>query len=181
MFGFQDHRHAVVKLRAQLGLQYRFPCAGMVNCSPPPALARRGRTILFRRRPHRRREAWPPEVGFAVDSPLEEGVSCELVSEMPKFPASRCSSRPPSATIGSKSIAEFNGLRSNSLLIGTGNLIRPCRELFRAIREFFRLIRESRAGRDFTAPEPGVFAEHSRAPRDAFRSHLVLDISVYQL
>src|ERR1700719_3064037 len=72
MFGFQDHRHAVVKLRAQLGLQYRFPCAGMVNCSPPPALARRGRTILFRRRPHRRREAWPPEVGFAVDSPLEE-------------------------------------------------------------------------------------------------------------
>src|SRR6202030_1780278 len=43
-----------------------------VNCSPPPALARRGRTILFRRRPHRRREAWPPEVGCAVDSPLEE-------------------------------------------------------------------------------------------------------------
>src|ERR1700731_4471545 len=52
-----------------------------------------------------------------------------------------CSSRPPSATIGSKSIAEFNGLRSNSLRIGTGNLIRPCRELIRAIREFFCLIR----------------------------------------
>jgi|HubBroStandDraft_4_1064222.scaffolds.fasta_scaffold161416_2 hypothetical protein len=62
-----------------------------------------------------------------------------------------CSSRPPSATIGSISIAEFNGLRPNSLRIGTGNLIRPCRELIRAIREFFRLIRESRAGRDFTA------------------------------
>src|ERR1700731_1887968 len=54
-----------------------------------------------------------------------------------------CSSRPPSATIGSESIAEFNGLRHNSLRIGTGNLIRPCRELNRAIREFFRLIRES--------------------------------------
>jgi hypothetical protein len=37
----------------------------------------------------------------------------------------------------------------NSLRIGTGNLIRPCRELIRAIREFFRLIRESRAGGDF--------------------------------
>ena len=33
------------------------------------------------------------------------------------------------------------GLRSNSLRIGTGNLIRPCRELIRAIREFFCLIR----------------------------------------
>src|SRR5580693_5019494 len=43
-----------------------------------------------------------------------------------------------------------NSLRSNSLRIGTGNLIRLCRELIRAIREFFPLIRESRAGRDFT-------------------------------
>jgi hypothetical protein len=93
---------------------------------------------------------------FAVDSLLEEAVSSEPVSEA-KFPASwentgnfvRLGLRV--RLIGSKSIAEFNGLRSNSLLIGTGNLIRPCRELIRAIREFFRLIRESRAGRDFTA------------------------------
>ena len=31
----------------------------------------------------------PPKVRFAVDSPLEGGVSCELVSENAKFPASR--------------------------------------------------------------------------------------------
>jgi hypothetical protein len=71
----KDRRRGSGRLREAVEivrkLQDRFPCAGMVNCSPPPALARRGRTILFRRRPHRRREAWPPEVGFAVDSPLE--------------------------------------------------------------------------------------------------------------
>ena len=78
-------------------------------------------------------------------------VGCRLVALNTVVVREFCSSRPPSATIGSKSIAEFNGLRPNSLRIGTGNLIRPCRELIRAIREFFRLIRESRAGRDFTA------------------------------
>ena len=93
--------------------------------------------------------------GSHRDSALEE-ASLERTRPA-KFPASWekyrefCSSRPPSATIGSKSIAEFNGLRPNSLRIGTGNLIRPCRELIRAIREFFRLIRESGADRDFTA------------------------------
>ena len=33
--------------------------------------------------------AHPEEVRFAADSPLEGGVSCELVSENAKFPASR--------------------------------------------------------------------------------------------
>ena len=45
----------------------------------------------------------------------------------------------------------FNGLRHNSLRIGTGNLLRPCRELNQVIREFICQIRESRAGRHFTA------------------------------
>ena len=31
----------------------------------------------------------PPKARFAPDSPLEGGVSCELVSENAKFPASR--------------------------------------------------------------------------------------------
>src|ERR1700730_11015362 len=73
---------------------------------------------------------------------------------MPKFREKYrefCSPGPPSATIGSESSAKFNGLRRNSLRIGTGNLFRPSRELIRAIRELNRLIRESRAGRDFTA------------------------------
>ena len=34
-------------------------------------------------------------------------------------------------------------LRANSLRIGTGNFVRPCRELNQAIREFIRLIREA--------------------------------------
>ena len=34
-------------------------------------------------------EIYIEEVRFARDSPLEEGVMCELVSESPKFPASR--------------------------------------------------------------------------------------------
>src|SRR6202043_53572 len=74
------------------------------------------------------------EVRFAADSPLEEGVLSELVSE-PKFPASwentgnfvRRGLRV--RTTGSKSSIKFNGLRANSLRIGTGNLFRPSREL----------------------------------------------------
>ena len=54
-----------------------------------------------------------------------------------------CSSGPPSATTGSESSIKFNGLRANSLRIGTGNLFRPSRELNRVIRELIRLIRES--------------------------------------
>ena len=49
----------------------------------------------------------------------------------------RSSSGPSRAAIGSECRAKYNSLRSNSLRIGTGNLIRPCRELIRAIREFF--------------------------------------------
>src|SRR5689334_21830079 len=60
-------------------------------------------------------------------------------------------------------MTEFNGLRSNSLRIETGNLFRPCRELNRAIREFIRLIRESRAGalslRRKPASEPSLHYE----------------------
>jgi hypothetical protein len=37
------------------------------------------------------------------------------------------------------------------IIIGTGNLFRPSRELNQIIREVIRLIRESRAGRDLTA------------------------------
>src|ERR1700730_888443 len=49
----------------------------------------------------------------------------------------------PCATTGSESSIKFNGLRANSLRIGTGNLFRPSRELNRVIRELIRLIRES--------------------------------------
>src|SRR5207237_6109500 len=98
-----------------------------------------------------------PSDQFARDSPLEEAVSSELVSEAPKF----CSSGPPSAAVGSQSSKQFNGLRRNFLRIGTGNLFRPSRELNRAIREFIRLIRESRAGRHFTSTLNRV-SEHSR-------------------
>ena len=43
-------------------------------------------------------------------------------------------------------------LRANSLRIGTGNFVRPCRELNQAIREFIRLIREAPAGPALPAP-----------------------------
>jgi hypothetical protein len=82
----------------------------------------------------------------AASKPVMNSATARMIAREVEFVTDS-----PLETIGSKSIAEFNGLRPNSLRIGTGNLIRPCRELIRAIREFFRLIRESGAGRDFTA------------------------------
>jgi hypothetical protein len=41
---------------------------------------------ILRRRPF---SEISEEIRFAMDSPLEGGVSCELVSENAKFPASR--------------------------------------------------------------------------------------------
>ncbi len=98
-----------------------------------------------------------PKMTFATDSALEEGVTSEPVSWMAKFPASWENTGnfarldPRVRTIGSESRIEFNGLRPNSLRIGTGNLFPPSRELNQVTREFIRLIRESRAGRHFTA------------------------------
>ncbi|HJY52150.1 MAG TPA: hypothetical protein VJ349_26425, partial [Stellaceae bacterium] len=40
---------------------------------------------------------------------------------------------------------QISSLRVNSLRIGTGNFLRPCRELNQAIREISALIRESRS------------------------------------
>jgi hypothetical protein len=67
--------------------------------------------------------------GFAQDSSLEGGVSCELVSEMHLG--------------GSKKAHEISFVRANSLRTLTGNFLRPCRELNRAIREVSAEIRES--------------------------------------
>src|SRR5215471_14720795 len=82
------------------------------------------------------------------DSPLEGRVTSELVSEIPKFPASwektgnydRLGLASPlrDAKYGSRS----NELRRNSLRIGTGNFLRRNRELNRAIRECSTLISE---------------------------------------
>jgi len=92
-----------------------------------------------------------PRSEFAPDSPLEEAVLSELVSE-PKFPASWEYTRnfvrgsPPRPASGLNSGNNINALEGNSLRIRTGNLIRSNRELNRPIREIFTLIKESRAG-----------------------------------
>jgi hypothetical protein len=74
---------------------------------------------------------------------------CELVSESPKFPASKGRNRefspfglakPPT---DAKYRSRSNDLRGNSLRIGTGNFLRPNRELNQRIREFSSQIRES--------------------------------------
>ena len=84
-----------------------------------------------------------------ADSPLEEGVSSELVSE-PKFPGNRQKYRDfhrPSLRIptsSSESRAKFSHLRPNSLRLGTGKLFWSIRELNRVIRELIRLISELR-------------------------------------
>src|SRR5207248_2572302 len=46
---------------------------------------------------------------------------------------------------GSKKERCTRGLQANSLRIGTGNLLRPCREFKLAIREISAVIRESRS------------------------------------
>jgi hypothetical protein len=90
------------------------------------------------------------KVRFAADSPLEGGVSCELVSENAKFPASWeytgnfIDSGLGGASKGSEKGHEISFLRANSLRILTGNFLQPCRELNRAIREVSAVIRESR-------------------------------------
>ena len=89
------------------------------------------------------------EIEFAPDSPLEEGVTSEPVSEARKFPASRentgnfIDSCPCGRVNGSKKGRQSRGLPANSLRPRTGNFLRPCRELNRAIREIFALIRET--------------------------------------
>jgi hypothetical protein len=61
---------------------------------------------------------------------IDKGASREKYREF-------CSSGPPRAAIGSECRAKYNSLRSNSLRIGTGNLIRPCRELIRGHQGIF--------------------------------------------
>ena len=90
------------------------------------------------------------EVRLAPDSPLEGGVSCELVSENAKFPASRedtgnfIDSGLGGASRAAKKRYQISTLRANSLSIRTGNSLPPYRELNRAIRVIFAPIRESR-------------------------------------
>src|SRR5271156_7145572 len=79
-----------------------------------------------------------------ADSPLEGGVSCELVSEVrfPCYPgkyselhsAAVCSA---GRAVNSRSI--FKGLRANSLPDRTGYFWSPSREWNLAISEFFGL------------------------------------------
>ena len=93
--------------------------------------------------------SWTLRDRFVDDSPLEEAVLSELVSEA-KFPASWeytgyfVRRGPPDCIVGSESRAKFNDLRANSLRIGTGNFLPPYRELNRANREILALIKESR-------------------------------------
>src|SRR5271165_1447116 len=85
-----------------------------------------------------------------TDSPLEGGVSCELVSENAKFPASRENTGNfIDSGLGGASEAAKKGIKSVSYgpipyASPTGNFLRPCRELNRAIREVSAVIRESR-------------------------------------
>jgi len=107
-----------------------------------------------------------------ISAPVSRRQSQANPSLKPKFPASR-ENTGNFVRLGLRRNAEpkYNNLQSNSLRIGTGNLIRPCRELIRAIREFFRLIRESPAGR--ASGRPGLddsaarrlrrFCRHRRA------------------
>ena len=85
-----------------------------------------GEGVLYR--------AAPEKVRFAINSPVEEAVTSELVSGNPNsLLAGKIQgilfSGPPSATIVSESRNKFNDLQPNSLRIGTGNLFRPSREL----------------------------------------------------
>ena len=80
---------------------------------------------------------------FATDSPLEEAVSSELVSD-PKFPAgwenagnfvdSGLNDASKGAKKGAKSVAPG----TNSLRSPAGNFLHPCRELNRGVTENFR-------------------------------------------
>jgi hypothetical protein len=82
--------------------------------------------------------------------PLEGRVSCELVSENAKFPASRENTGNffdlglGSASEAAKKVMKSSFLRANSLRILTGNFLQPCRELNRTIREVSAVIREFR-------------------------------------
>jgi hypothetical protein len=72
---------------------------------------------------------------------LQRGVSEAQTNKIPCiFPASReFGFRDEFGSLtGSQFSIKFNGLRCNSLRIGTGNLFRPSRELNRAIREVIR-------------------------------------------
>jgi hypothetical protein len=116
--------------------------------------------------------ASPQGVKFAPDSPLEGAVTSEPVSEAPKFPASRentgnfidlCSAV---GANGSKKWRETRGLPINSLRIGAGNFLRPCRELNRAIRESFALIREiamAGSGKRWIAPTNAEYRQGARS------------------
>ena len=113
-------------------------------------------------------------IRFAHDSPLEEGVSSELVSEA-KFPASReFTGNFIELGLGGASTAAKKGIkpkpyRANSLRIRTGNFLRPCREFKSAIREISGLIRESRSRPLFRAFCPADQSDLQILPRDLDR------------
>jgi hypothetical protein len=77
------------------------------------------------------------------------GQSRANPSLKPKFPASRenagnfIDSGLRGVSMVAKTRRQISNLRVNSLRIGTGNFLRPCRELNQAIREISALIRET--------------------------------------
>jgi hypothetical protein len=82
-------------------------------------------------------------------TPCWRGQSRANPSLKPKFPASRenagnfIDSGLRGVSMVAKTRRQISNLRVNSLRIGTGNFLRPCRELNQAIREISALIRET--------------------------------------
>jgi hypothetical protein len=94
----------------------------------------------------------PPPLrdGWFADSPLEEAVTSELVSESHSLLAGSLqgisSKRLGSASTAAKKGPKTRALRADSLRIRTGNFWWPCREFKAANREISTLIREIRSG-----------------------------------
>jgi len=68
--------------------------------------------------------------------------------------------------MAAKKWRETRGLPVNSLRIGAGNFLRPCRELNRAIRESFALIREiamAGSGKRWIAPTNAEYRQGARS------------------
>ena len=128
-------------------------CTAVVRAERPRSLQAKWRRSLFE---HHSPDLKGSPVRFARDSPLEEAVLSELVSEA-KFPAS-WENTGNSVRLDLRVRLLARNPVTNSMIHDPipyaseqGIYFGPRRELNRAIREFIRLIRESRAGRHFTA------------------------------
>src|SRR5690242_16233053 len=152
MASASDHRaHAALQpADCLILLPQRLPAAVETSIGPAHYPAECTQSDAFLQPSLRARNGRANSDSFA-DSPLEEAVSSELVSDARKFPASRefTGNFIESGLRGAPTAAK-TGIKSEAYgtipyAFRTGNFLRPCREFESAIREISALIRVPRS------------------------------------